>query len=609
MTDKLIKPKPIYFSDHFKVDKAKLKELGVFDPILNFDTKLFVDPLYLKTSANPTIQESRNKYAEYFANVLKLLSLSKQEDDKCRLTAKKLVCFPEYKFTCIGYGSDSIDGSGSGAELNDKIFKSALEIVDVAKNDPDIFLLLPLLEEGIGADRISDMTQNIIDDEICAYTVEMMVKLNLNGDRMHKSRSYTPYNLLLNPFSKCPIKLVPNDILAALPLADTFEQWLVDQAENNSILRDKINNDIGRAWFESTKKMKKESLLMKIKTDKEFFMEVLNSLKEARFEHYDVEEDANGLHRWLKDSAQFIGPISSASVKPSSDTLESITQVVHEIILQFKHAVENKGLKQLFWTQKGSDYKQVKEFYSQMLFYMVSDTWLMSQDSNVTVEREFNAKVKQLDFKFTISERRAVRVQVKHSNNYRGLESSFDKQLAYCEGDPTTKGFCVVMNLDSTDSDQLKSIKQKSKATCEVIDIGTLHEDANKPAHNCKSDFSEFDFPTIEFEGVDLSTHETYLKEKQKGGKLRHEHTTLIKERIIKPMFLNREHIKGKSVKQRAEKLSNELSTLSVMTAEERDTFLDKFELSPNDIKSATPYFSEDKSEQIYRWCLAFSKE
>ena len=30
---------PQYFSDHFNIDKAKLQELGVFDPILNFDTK------------------------------------------------------------------------------------------------------------------------------------------------------------------------------------------------------------------------------------------------------------------------------------------------------------------------------------------------------------------------------------------------------------------------------------------------------------------------------------------------------------------------------------------------------------------------------------------
>ncbi|VEG89924.1 hypothetical protein [Legionella spiritensis] len=35
--------KPIHFSDLYNIDKEKLNELGVFDPILNFDTKVFVE--------------------------------------------------------------------------------------------------------------------------------------------------------------------------------------------------------------------------------------------------------------------------------------------------------------------------------------------------------------------------------------------------------------------------------------------------------------------------------------------------------------------------------------------------------------------------------------
>lgn len=43
---------PTYFSDYFKIDKEKLKALGVFNPILNFDTKLFVEPLLLRQSSS-----------------------------------------------------------------------------------------------------------------------------------------------------------------------------------------------------------------------------------------------------------------------------------------------------------------------------------------------------------------------------------------------------------------------------------------------------------------------------------------------------------------------------------------------------------------------------
>lgn len=45
--------KPVYISDYFNIDKAKLNKFGVFDPILNYDTKVFVEPLLLKESKNP----------------------------------------------------------------------------------------------------------------------------------------------------------------------------------------------------------------------------------------------------------------------------------------------------------------------------------------------------------------------------------------------------------------------------------------------------------------------------------------------------------------------------------------------------------------------------
>jgi hypothetical protein len=53
---------PIHFSDHFNIDKATLNKLGVFDPILNFDTKVFVEPLLLKNSASEIISSSYQTY-------------------------------------------------------------------------------------------------------------------------------------------------------------------------------------------------------------------------------------------------------------------------------------------------------------------------------------------------------------------------------------------------------------------------------------------------------------------------------------------------------------------------------------------------------------------
>ena len=70
---------PKYFSDHFNIDKAKLKELGVFDPILNFDTKVFVEPLLLQKSSNEIIKKSANTFDQFFIDLLTLIKIS-QED-------------------------------------------------------------------------------------------------------------------------------------------------------------------------------------------------------------------------------------------------------------------------------------------------------------------------------------------------------------------------------------------------------------------------------------------------------------------------------------------------------------------------------------------------
>lgn len=169
-----------------------------------------------------------------------------------------------------------------------------------------MFLLLPLLEEGIGADRVSDMTQNIIDDDICRFTVEMMKELKLEGNYKHNSKSRTEYQLLHNPFSQCAIKLIPSDILSELPLADNFGNWLLDSSYLNRELRDKVNEMVRETFHEESKKNKKETLLEMLKKDKAFFVMVMEALQKSSFHHYDLEKDPEGLHRWLNDSKELI---------------------------------------------------------------------------------------------------------------------------------------------------------------------------------------------------------------------------------------------------------------------------------------------------------------
>ena len=177
--DKTNKSKPILFSEHFNIDKKRFEELGVFDPILNCDTKLFVEPLLLKSSHSSIIKESYEVFINFFAELLLLIKSSKttDESDIHWREAKRRVKFPEYKSTCIGYGSDTTDGGGAGRELSEKILKNAKDIIQSGQENPKMFTILPFLEEGIGGDIISDMTQKIINNQICKYTVDILDKI------------------------------------------------------------------------------------------------------------------------------------------------------------------------------------------------------------------------------------------------------------------------------------------------------------------------------------------------------------------------------------------------------------------------------------------------
>ena len=455
-------------------------------------------------------------------------------------------------------------------------------------------MLLPLLEAGIGSDRISDMTQNIIDDEICDYTVEMMKKFNLEANCTYTTKSLKKYKLLLNPYYNCPIKLLPFDVLADLPLADTFDNWLINVSKKNEQLRNIINQDIGNSWFEATKKEQKESLLKKIKEDKEFFVSVLQSLKDTDFENYDIEKDVHGLHRWLKDSGNFTSTFSK-NIDIVDDDLESISDIVLDIINHFKQSIEGKKLNQIFWTKIDYDLKHVKEFYSQMLFYIACDTWLTAQNSNINLSRIFNSETKQIDFEFSISNKYSVLVQVKHSDNYRGLENGYIKQLDYYEANRNSKGVYVVMNFDYEESNQLKAIKKYNRPDCKIIEIDVQHED-KKPIFSFDNEFEGFDLGFddnfIELEDLDLSLGSKYQTEKSKGGKARHKQTDIIKNQIIKPMFLNKELIKGQSVKQKADKISIELSKIHIMTKDDLNIFISKFNLDNQHINNSKQYFT-----------------
>ena len=215
--------RPIQFSWHFGVSPSKLASLGVFDPTLNVDTKLFIDPLLLSGSAHPELRNGEATYKNFFSEIIKLLNASKAENDIAWRTAYKRLRFREIKGTCLGYGAASINGSGFGPQLTGKIVRTAKEIVDLGVDDPDLFIALPLLEDDVGPDLISDMTTNIIFADLVSFNDRIINEIKVPAEAFRVNGSDGMF--LVNPTSprRTPVILVPTDILRDLPIASDWE--------------------------------------------------------------------------------------------------------------------------------------------------------------------------------------------------------------------------------------------------------------------------------------------------------------------------------------------------------------------------------------------------
>src|SRR5688572_19298392 len=99
---------PLQFSHYFELNQSKISALGVLDPTLNVDAKLFIDPMLLKGSKHREMRQADVTYKQFFTDVIKLLVASKKEDDIAWRTAHKKLLFHEIKGTCLGYGAASI---------------------------------------------------------------------------------------------------------------------------------------------------------------------------------------------------------------------------------------------------------------------------------------------------------------------------------------------------------------------------------------------------------------------------------------------------------------------------------------------------------------------
>jgi hypothetical protein len=198
-------------------------EVDFVIPDLAGDLRLGIDPFLLFKSRDPELRGAHDRLLRTFNRAIE--QYAKGHED----AAARIIDFPEVNEIGLGYRESSDHGSGMGTLLNQLLLSTLGESPELVRRGVRHIEEMQLVALGINADRVSDITANLLKGFLIEYTqrqaeqygipitkgvpVEHVFDFDAGGWR----DDY--YDLPLNPLSQKPrgIILVPRRIVRLLP--------------------------------------------------------------------------------------------------------------------------------------------------------------------------------------------------------------------------------------------------------------------------------------------------------------------------------------------------------------------------------------------------------
>lgn len=449
----------ISLADHYGIPPDVFDQTGALDPILDVDTRLFIDPSLLRVATTPELQGSHDKLTTHFDNLLRVIKNIKTvgPQDLFWKRADKLLQFPELSGLCIGYAAGSTNGSGVGPQLRRQILATACELVQVGVDDPALFEIVGIFQDNMGPDRISDMVATIICEDLAQFTKRVCDSCGIPTEQQSVGVRHLRCDVPRNPATGKPLILVPKEVLRDLPTADDFGdvRWI---AEHNETLREELNLLIGSSWKRVTAREQKAKLRQDFVRFPEVLKEVLAAYKEANPELYDFTDDRAGEVAWYRASRVLPTKAPLALSLPAQPTAEDVFKVVVKICEHFRVLVEDGQLARLLYDKN----KRAKhESAAQLLFYGIASAYCKANDLDLTPEAD--AGRGPVDFKVSKGFDSKVLVEVKLTSN-KNLAKGFTSQLPiYQRAEEARLGVYLVIDNGGAAEGRLKSFKQLIK--------------------------------------------------------------------------------------------------------------------------------------------------
>jgi hypothetical protein len=429
-------------SKHFSIKRTAQDDW--FDPILNADTDLFLDPFLVFKEGAGFWSDAHTRIIKHFDRAFLLIS-----EGNCNaksLQYKKavaLLIFREPRELCLGYTAKGTAGAGSGLGYARTIAHAIVEAVKRGLKHPKHFEELGILNEGIGPDRISDITCTILKERLVRYTQAIAKRHGLPvslhqlyagafDERRLRWESST-LELPTNPFTNGPLVFVPKRFLRELPVINATEWWNYYEGEQ---LRQDMNYEIMGHVDKAT--------IVAVARKNPGMVRKWTALKEAeKAQSYDFDRDPKGVWKWNVAAADFAQSHPMTIIPP--DGKEAFRGIIEGVLDRYALFVEEQGGWDLLWKVKGSEEKP--EQAAQLLFRGVAENYCRA--NNISLDREVNLGRGPVDFKFSNGYQQRAHLEIKKLHNgkfWNGLEQQLP---SYMKSDQVADGWFVALQYRS----------------------------------------------------------------------------------------------------------------------------------------------------------------
>lgn len=447
-----------YYSTYFGVRHSAFVDAGVFDGQIGQDVNMHINPLLLRNCKEPEFKNAFAEFLNYFNQIIVLAKRVEEisSNDRCFRQILRLFQFKETHNSGLGYSAYGTHGTGISGMLSRQLAQNAVEIVRIGIEDPAIFTLLPIFEEGIGADRISDMTITILKKNFIAYTVRSAQELGLKTAPFWAEAKTKIINLPV--YKGQPIILVPTAILSNLPLASDPSE--VDEVSAyNRNLRTIICEAIGLSAKEFIE-MSKKDLRATLLSDVDRLKGILQNVAGTRFIPYDFSVDRGFVYLPIFIKEKYILP--NELPLPTADE-NNIKDIVFKICERFKELIENNRMSTMLF----SDGKAQSESFVQRLFYCTAA--LYCEANNIDINRESDPGCGELDFKFSHGAHRKVIIEIKLSSNKQLLHGLTTQLPIYMETEKAQDGILMIVRMSPKDDKLIERVIEEHNSIPECI--------------------------------------------------------------------------------------------------------------------------------------------